>query len=482
MQGVEAKVPTKRILSAIKNEDDEIKELPENSSFPVSVMPVKMQQIINDVSITYGFNIDYLSCAILSAASSAIGATYKVKVMGIWEESALLFMVLVGRPGVNKSAPITWAYKPISNKDADDFKHYQNLLEKHKADEKAKNLERFKKYNQPNTTKNAKNAKNAENAENAENANDEKPRWKQRIVSDATVEALCSVLFFNKRGISLVMDEIVALFKNFNRYNKGSDQEFWLQEWSNISISINRKNDEPIFINNPFISFIGAIQPAITDILLNDGRQDNGYIDRIIFVYPDIKMRPVFKFSEPDDSAFKDYNNIINRLLELDFNDPKLKESNILPVSHDAQKMYEEWTVIQREILEANNNDRLYGLYAKMEIYVFRFALIYQLLSWACGEEEKFEVEEIAMHSAIETAEYFKRMALKVNPIKSGIKQPPMDKQRQEIYKALSKEFTTGEGAIISLKYGLNDRRFKEWLHDITLFTKLKHGIYEKVL
>ncbi len=77
-----------------------------------------------------------------------------------------------------------------------------------------------------------------------------------------------------------------AWFKNFNRYNKGSEEQFWLSVWSGKAIRINRKTTEPTFIAKPFISVIGTIQPAVLNELA-DKRTENGFLDRLLFVAPE---------------------------------------------------------------------------------------------------------------------------------------------------------------------------------------------------
>ena len=66
-------------------------------------------------------------------------------------------------------------------------------------------------------------------------------------------EALAEVHKFNKRGIGVYADELAGWFKNFNRYNKGSEMEFWLSQWSSKPINIDRKTGEPVFI--PYLYF-----------------------------------------------------------------------------------------------------------------------------------------------------------------------------------------------------------------------------------
>ena len=75
-------------------------------------------------------------------------------------------------------------------------------------------------------------------------------------------------------------------FKNFNRYNKGSEEQFWLSVWSGKAIRINRKTTEPTYITKPFISVIGTIQPGVLNDLA-DNRTENGFLDRLLFVAPE---------------------------------------------------------------------------------------------------------------------------------------------------------------------------------------------------
>ena len=112
------------------------------------------------------------------------------------------------------------------------------------------------------------------------------PIWEQLLVTDFTPEALIEVHKFNKNGIGVYADELASWFKNFNRYNSGSEEQFWLSVWSGKPIRINRKTSEPIFISLPFISVIGTIQPAVLKELAKD-RTENGFMDRILFVIPD---------------------------------------------------------------------------------------------------------------------------------------------------------------------------------------------------
>jgi hypothetical protein len=444
-------LPIKDILKVVKSEREQLENKNCELMFPVSCMPEKIRKIIKDVCYALRFNEDYLASSILSAVSSSIGSTYRIKIKESWTENSVIYISLVGRPGINKSAPLNWSYKPLYNIEAERYNTYQKQLKEFKS------------------------VKSANNVESAAS----KPKREQTIISDATIEAVCYVHSFNHRGLALVVDELVGWIKNLNKYNKGSDQEFWLQNWSNVSVSINRKNDEDILIVNPFINVVGTIQPKILNEIEKDGRKENGFIDRILFAYPKISQRPSFHFDEPNETSFKSYSDIINKLLLLDFNENG--KANILSLSREAKEVFQDWSEDQKLILEENNNDVLSGIFAKLEVYVFRFALIYQLLLWACNEADKYEIEEKAMLSAIDTVEYFKKMALKVTPVECDLK-VPVTQQKANIYKELKNEFKTAEGIMIAAKYNMRDRAFKHWVKDQALFIKIKHGHYSKNL
>lgn len=54
------------------------------------------------------------------------------------------------------------------------------------------------------------------------------PVRRRFLVSDITPEGLSLIHAQNPRGLCLWSDELSAWFKNFNRYNNGSEEQFWL--------------------------------------------------------------------------------------------------------------------------------------------------------------------------------------------------------------------------------------------------------------
>lgn len=69
----------------------------------------------------------------------------------------------------------------------------------------------------------------------------QEPIRKRFLVSDVTPEGLSLIHAQNKRGLCLWADELSAWFKNFNRYNNGSEEQFWLSVFSAKTTISDRK-------------------------------------------------------------------------------------------------------------------------------------------------------------------------------------------------------------------------------------------------
>ena len=73
------------------------------------------------------FKVEYLAAAMLSAAASALGNTYNIRVKGHWTTNAALYIIMVGRPGLGKTPPLEAVFRPLRKRDC-------RALEKFKAE------------------------------------------------------------------------------------------------------------------------------------------------------------------------------------------------------------------------------------------------------------------------------------------------------------------------------------------------------------
>ena len=299
--------------------------------FPIEVFPIRIQRIISSLHDCQGYPVDYVAAAILAAIAVGIGNSHLVQVKRNWLESPILYMALIGRPGANKSHPLSFAFQPFIEHDYCQNQEYQKLYAEYERTMSMSKKERM------------------------EAGLDEYPQAPVRrrfLVSDITPEGLSLIHAQNPRGLCLWSDELSAWFKNFNRYNNGSEEQFWLSVFNaKPTISDRKSTQSSIFIRRPYISVIGTIQKKILGELVKGERSSNGFIDRILFVMPE-------------------------------------------------------------SVLKSRWNDR--ETPEELEIYIIRFCLIIQLARWTCGECDKHTIDLESVNRAILLTEYFRTTAVKV--------------------------------------------------------------------
>lgn len=434
---------------------DYLKFRKEENPFPISIFPKIYQEIILEAEKKYQFSIDYIGAGILSAASLSIGVTHKAHVKHLWNEKVNYYMVIVGKPGDSKSHALKFCFKPIEERDNLLYKEYQNQLNLFEKSLKEDNAERMNK-----------------------------PVMKKSLISDFTPEALIQIHFNNPRGLCIYVDELNGWLKNFNRYNAGNEAETYLSLWSGTSVSSDRVSGRCFRLNDPFISVIGSAQISVLKEFGQHGRNSNGFMDRLLFVYPTQQKPLKWNIEKVDTRIINNYNNLIVKLLDLDF---KIEEPVLVPFSEKAKKKLFEWQ-------NNRNPDECFyeferGIDIKLQQYVIRFALTIQMLYFSADASDKNEINEHSVDCAIKLFDYFYKNAIRVRQetISSNYLESLTELQLN-IYNELPKTFTTSQGVQIACKLTdegksrVSERQFKTYLNDKRLFKKISRGNYEKAL
>jgi hypothetical protein len=349
-----------------------------NIRFPLEVFPSPIVDIVRDFNNNLYFPVDYIAPSILFTASVALGKSAKINLKDGWSEFGNLFIALVGGPGRTKSHPLVNAIRPLTEIDSLNNNLY---------------IEQKKVYM---------------NKGPAENISDP-PILKQFLVNDITLESLYKVHSQNPNGIGVHKDELLSWIREMDRYRRGADEQAWNSIFSNVSVRINRATDDPLFINDPMVSLIGTIQPGILSQFISESRQSSGFIDRVLFCYPDSFKTNKWNKDGISDITESTYRSIIDKLLSLSGNAPV-----ILHLSAGASLLWEEfYNNNQLNKNDPNIPDSIKGIYAKMDSYVPRLALILQALYWASDSGSLSEIEEKAMQGAIDLSKYFIHCAIK---------------------------------------------------------------------
>ena len=323
------------------------------TDFPVSIFPTRIQRIISEVHECHNYPTDYIAAAILTALAVGIGNTHLAQIKQGWVESPILYIALIGRPEANKSHPLSFAMKPFLDYDYRQNQEFEKALAKY---DELMSMSR------------------KERTESGEEQFPQEPVRKRFLISDVTPEGLSLIHAQNKRGLCLWADELSAWFKNFNRYNNGSEEQFWLSVFSAKTTMSDRKNAKSsIFIKRPYISVIGTIQNKILNELAKGERSSNGFIDRILFVMPNLQQKARWNDKELQEDIEQEWNAIIDKLIqsECHLNEHGEIEPQILFFSEDAKKRLYEWQHYFSELCDRETNDTIVSIYCKLEIYSF---------------------------------------------------------------------------------------------------------------
>ena len=280
----------------------EVEHVPETGLL-LDVFPDKIQDIILNLARYENFNVEYTASIILSAVATAVGNSCQIRIKGEWKTSPSIYMMLIGRPGLGKTPPLGFIYRPIREHDD---RMYEKYNEEWNEYEKAVAL--------------SGNKRNGGDAEDC--AILKKPQLVTTVISDFTPEAMMSIHQHNPRGIALVVDEILALFNSVRRYsNRNNLIEDLLTAYSGQPLKVIRKSEtRPILIKNPCINIIGSVQTNLLTEIFKTELVANGLLDRFLFVYP--KDRRISGWKRCDCNIHKpdmvgQWRTIMNRILDI---------------------------------------------------------------------------------------------------------------------------------------------------------------------
>lgn len=287
-----------------------------DTDFPLEVFPQTMQSVILDMARYENYKAEFIATAMLSAVSAALGGTYRIRIKGEWQSNAALYIILVGRPGLGKTPPLEAAYRPIRKHDYALFKAYETELEVWKA----------------------------------AGENGKKPVLRRTVVSDFTPESLLLTHNNNPRSVAILVDEIMGMFNSANRYTNGQLIEQLLTAWSGGALDVTRVSSTiPIHIEQPCINIVGTTQTKRVHELLTKGFEDNGLLDRFLFVLP--KSWKMSKWTDWDDGGVDRaalpaarWEQILSKVLALDYDiGEEERMPHVLSMDREAKEYFYSW-------------------------------------------------------------------------------------------------------------------------------------------
>lgn len=435
------------------------------TGFPLDAYPEAIQKIVHELVTYENFNLEYSASIILSVLSTAIGNTLRLNIKGKWTTNCALYMILVGRPGLGKTPPLNYLYSPIRDYDM------------HMLDKARQEYELYKKQ--------------SGNKKNDSTEQIDKPHFPQTIISDFTQEAMLSIHHDTPRGITLLVDEIIALFNSANRYSgKSTIIQDLLSAYSGNPLKAVRKTDPlPLSIPTPCINIIGSIQTGLLGEIFKEEFIANGLLDRFLLIYPKNRIIPEWQLGidtikRPD--TMKQWTTIVKRILSL----PLPRENNssiILPkelkFTEEAQKQFYAWNnhIIGR-INSIENDSEVESRFMKLNGNAARLALILQVMRWAVGESPLDNVDAISVTNAIRLIDYYEESYRRILTMaKCGI----TNGNTKKLLALLNDTFTSKEAEEAGAEIGVSRRTVynmldKECKANSPMIIKLRQGVYSK--
>jgi hypothetical protein len=398
--------------------------------FPLDIFPTAIQQYMLECNRTLNASLDYMGCSMMWMLSIIIGNSVKIQVKTGWVESGILWMAIVGRPGVGKTPNINNIIFPLQKANNNEIKTYIKRMDAYRAYMEMDKKER----------------------EGEEQLR--KPTKTQFIASDITLEALVELHEENKNAVGVFKDELAGWLKDMNKYRAGSDLEFWLSSWSNKGVALNRKTSKSSFVESPVIPILGGIQPGILNQFFTEENKDNGFIDRILTCFPDLEVE-TYNDNEMDaellqwyeDFTINMYQEVKRRIVTYD------NDNQITPIiatfsagaKQEWQRIFDEITAMQNSPME---NEYMKSMLPKQKSYIPRFALLLNTLD-SMTSEDPYPLDFITKDAVLKAerlSKYFINMAKKVKMKSSETfelkkivalhKTKSKKQQVQEVYKA----------------------------------------------
>lgn len=440
----------------------EIECIKESNPFPIEVFPERKQLIINELNDKNRFPIEFTSSAMLFAMSVIIGNSIKVKTINGWIEPPMLYISIIAPPGSIKSAPLSTILKPLLEIDNKNFE----IFEKQK-----------KEYEE------------AQKNKNEETTDLERPYYKQLLLQDFTIESLPPILKANKNGVGIYIDEIKAFFENFNRYNKGSEEQQWLSIYNAKPLKVNRKIESPQNVKSPFVSIIGTIQPEEARKVF-ESRRTNGLTGRFLFIFPKDSKKEYLKLESIEESLLNEWSLFIANSIDV----ISSLENKIISFEEEALKKLTDYLKklvdLENEAIDKEEK----SIYPKFDYHVIRLSLIVECIDCIAYNRPIESIKLESIEKAIKLSDYFLHNALKFNNYLSGNINPveELAENHKIFYNDLPDEFTTAEAHKLAEKLGtfkkdqcnkfLRSRTQKGNKKSINdLFENVKHGVYKKL-
>ncbi len=425
-----------------------------NSLFPINHLPKLLQEIVLETHTKLGYPIDYVASAIIAAVSGAIGNQARLEVKEGWRESAVLYMVLVGQAGANKSHPMEFAMRPLLKCDVVE-------MERYKSDKRDFDKKIISELTPP----------------------------IRRVVSDTTIEGLSALHENNPNGLMLYADELKSWISNFDRYSSGSQEQFWLSNFSSKPIIVDRRDvANSISVEHPFISVLGSTQPRVLTSFAKGEKAFNGFFDRLLFAIIESADKGYWHTEDIDPAIERRYHSFINEILALSKTLESYNDSAPLIVRFSAEAIAEviEWQRYNTDLVNDSGDELKRGVQTKLENYMLRLTLIAHIIRYySTSDVSDIAIVDIdSVRLAHRLVEYYRVQAMLAIKVIRQSDDKPLTHKESAFLDRLPTQFSRGEILSCATTVGISQSSAYRIIDKYcgSLVAKDGHNAYRKVL
>lgn len=357
--------------------------------FPVDALPKVMASLVRDGAEAIGCPPEFIAVPLIVAAGAAIGNAGELRIKQAWVQGSNIFAAVVGAPGTKKTPGQDLALWALNQIQANLAAEYKQAAIVHKRE-----------------LKQWQGAKKGERGPEPE-----PPRFQHVLTTDTTVEALAVILGDeSNKGVLVHKDEMVAFVRGMDQYRngRGTDRQHYLSMWSRTSMKVDRKSSPvPVIVAKPCVSVVGGIQPDLLGDLADAARREDGFIDRLLWSWPDTDMQ---QDTWTEDDVSREVMAATARLFERLHR--CVVDGTQIEMTLETRKIWADWYNGHAAERSAERFPSiLRGPWAKMDGQLARLAVILhhcsmdQIDNWLRPE---------TLLSAIEIVEYFKSHARRV--------------------------------------------------------------------
>jgi hypothetical protein len=346
------------------------------TQFPASYFPhviERYRQNLIEKNQTPG---EFVAAGMLAAFSAATGNSLVGRFGTKRFIPASLYLLMVGNPGTGKTPALIHTLEPVRREQA----ARERAVAEFMASPAQASLV----------------LPNGGGCEAADTANDTSegeslemmlpPEVRYIYLTDATIPAVHYALCRNQRGLVMVADEALSLFKG---PGKGGDRPIWLQIWNADNVTIARRSGKPPVVTIPrsFVTVVAGIQPDLFPRLRNpDG--DDGLLDRFLLVGDNADGWPPYSHGQIDPGDAATYHDAVDRLIQhRDGGCCNTSTTTVLPIDADCSDRFESLHNRLTALLKDLHTSRRYGgLITKMVANAQRLAVLRAGIRWSVGE------------------------------------------------------------------------------------------------